>query len=256
MFDAIVVGSGISGGWVAKELTEKGLKVLVLERGPNIEHIADYKDGLMPWEHENEGRVNEDEAARDYAIQSTVYPFSSANKTFWVKDSDHPYSTADGKPFTWIRGFHLGGRSLMWGRMSLRLSDLDFGANKKDGHGSDWPIRYADLAPWYDHVEAFAGVSGSREGLSQLPDGDFLKPMGLNDVEADFKKKIEARFPGRTVIPPRLANLTEVRDQHSALGGVTLIVHLQRTAAVGDGAVIHHGHAWCGDALAQKPGEG
>ncbi len=218
MFDAIVVGSGISGGWVAKELTEKGLKVLVLERGPNIEHIADYKDGLMPWEHENEGRVNEDEAARDYAIQSTVYPFSSANKTFWVKDSDHPYSTADGKPFTWIRGFHLGGRSLMWGRMSLRLSDLDFGANKKDGHGSDWPIRYADLAPWYDHVEAFAGVSGSREGLSQLPDGDFLKPMGLNDVEADFKKKIEAGFPGRTVIPPRLANLTEVRDQHSALG--------------------------------------
>ncbi len=218
MFDAIVVGSGISGGWVAKELTEKGLKVLVLERGRNIEHGTDYNDGLMPWEQVNEGRVGEVEAARDYAVQSTVYPFSSANKAFWVKDSDHPYSTADGKPFSWIRGFHLGGRSLMWGRMSLRLSDLDFGANKKDGHGSDWPIRYADLKPWYDHVEAFAGVSGSLAGLPQLPDGDFLPPMGLNDVEADFKKKIEASFPGRTVIPPRVANLTEVRDHQAELG--------------------------------------
>ncbi len=218
MFDAIVVGSGISGGWVAKELTEKGLKVLMLERGPNIEHITDYKDGLMPWEQENGGRVAEDEVTRDYAIQSTVYPFSSANKTFWVNDRESPYSTAEGKPFTWYRGFHLGGRSLMWGRMSLRWSDLDFAANKKDGHGSDWPIRYADLAPWYDHVEAFAGVSGSHEGLSQLPDGDFLKPMGLNDVEADFKKKIEAKFPGRTVIPPRVANLTEVRDAQAELG--------------------------------------
>jgi len=218
MFDAIVVGSGISGGWVAKELTEKGLKVLVLERGPNIEHVTDYKDGLMPWEQENGGRVAEDEVARDYAIQSTIYPFSSANKNFWVKDSENPYSTPEGKPFTWYRGFHLGGRSLMWGRMSLRWSDLDFGANRKDGHGSDWPIRYADLKPWYDHVEAFAGVSGSTEGLSQLPDGDFLKPMGLNDVEADFKKKVEAHFPGRTVIPPRVANLSEVRQQHTDLG--------------------------------------
>ncbi len=218
MFDAIVVGSGISGGWVAKELTEKGLKVLVLERGPNIVHGEGYKDGLMPWEHENGGRVPEDEVRTDYAVQSTVYPFSSANKNFWVNDREHPYSTAEGKPFTWIRGFHLGGRSLMWGRMSLRLSDLDFGANKKDGHGSDWPIRYADLKPWYDHVEAFAGVSGSNEGLSQLPDGDFLAPMGLNAVEADFKKKIEASFPGRTVIPPRVANLTEVRDHQAELG--------------------------------------
>jgi choline dehydrogenase-like flavoprotein len=218
MFDAIVVGSGISGGWVAKELTEKGLKVLVLERGRNIEHGVDYKDSLMPWELPQEGRVPEEEAARDYAVQSTVYPFSSANKEFWVKDSEHPYSVPDDKPFTWIRGYHLGGRSLMWGRMSLRLSDLDFEANKKDSHGSDWPIRYADLASWYDHVEAFAGVSGSSEGLSQLPDGDFLKPMGLNDVEADFKKKVEARFPGRTVIPPRVANLSEVREQHSDLG--------------------------------------
>jgi choline dehydrogenase-like flavoprotein len=218
MFDAIVVGSGISGGWVAKELTEKGMKVLVLERGPNIEHGADYKDGLMPWEMPNEGKIPEEEIARDYAIQSKNYAFNAANKHFWVKDSELPYSTPEDKPFTWYRGFHLGGRSLMWGRMSLRWSELDFEANKKDGNGSDWPIRYADLAPWYDHVEAFAGVSGSKNGLPQLPDGDFLKPMGLNDVEADFKKKIEARFPGRTVIPPRVANLTEVKPQHEELG--------------------------------------
>ena len=218
MFDAIVVGSGISGGWVAKELTEKGLKVLVLERGRNMEHGADYLDGLMPWELPNEGKVPEDEIARDYAVQSTLYSFSAANKHFWVKDSESPYSTPADKPFSWYRGYHLGGRSLMWARMSLRLSDLDFEANKKDGHGSDWPIRYADLAPWYDHVEAFAGVSGSKEGLAQLPDGDFLAPMGMNDVEADFKRKIEAQFPGRKVIPPRVANLSEVRPHHTELG--------------------------------------
>ncbi len=218
MFDAIVVGSGISGGWVAKELTEKGLKVLVLERGRNIEHGTDYKDSLMPWELPNEGKIPEAEILRDYAVQSGNFAFDARTKEFWVKDSELPYSTPEGKPFSWYRGFHLGGRSLMWGRMSLRWSDLDFAANKKDGHGSDWPIRYADLAPWYDHVEAFAGISGSKEGLSQLPDGDFLKPMGLNDVEADFKKKIEAKFPGRTVIPPRVANLTEVRDQQAELG--------------------------------------
>ena len=218
MFDAIVVGSGISGGWVAKELTEKGLKVLVLERGRNMEHGTDYKDGLMPWELPDDGKIPEEEIARDYPIQSTLFSFNAANKHFWVKDSESPYSTPEGKPFNWYRGFHLGGRSLMWARMSLRWSDLDFGANKKDGHGSDWPIRYADLAPWYDHVEAFAGVSGSKEDLHQLPDGDFLAPMGMNDVEADFKRKVEANFPGRTVIPPRVANLSEVRQQHADLG--------------------------------------
>ena len=218
MFDAIVVGSGISGGWVAKELTEKGLKVLVLERGRNMEHGADYKDGLMPWELPDDGRIPEVEIARDYPIQSTLFSFNAANKHFWVKDSESPYSTPENKPFNWYRGYHLGGRSLMWARMSLRLSDLDFAANKKDGHGSDWPIRYADLAPWYDHVEAFAGVSGSKEGLPQLPDGDFLAAMGMNDVEADFKKKVEANFPGRTVIPPRVANLSEVRAHHTDLG--------------------------------------
>ncbi len=218
MFDAIVVGSGISGGWVAKELTEKGLKVLVIERGRNIVHGADYNDGQSPWELPDEDRVAEDELVADYAIQRRNNAFGAANKHFWVKDSESPYSTPDDKPFNWYRGFHLGGRSLMWGRMSLRLSDLDFNANRLDGHGSDWPIRYADLAPWYDHVESFAGVSGSMEGLPQLPDGDFLRPMGMNAVESDFKTKIEANFPGRTVIPPRVANLTEVRQQHLEQG--------------------------------------
>ena len=160
----------------------------------------------------------EDELLRDYAVQAKNFAFSAANKHFWVKDSESPYSTPDGKPFTWYRGFHLGGRSLMWGRMSLRWSEMDFAANKLDGHGSDWPIRYADLAPWYDHVEAFAGISGSKEGLAQLPDGDFLPPMGLNAVEADFKAKLEAKFPGRTVIPPRVANLSEARQHHLDLG--------------------------------------
>ena len=220
MFDAIVVGSGMSGGWVAKELTEKGLKTLLIERGPYIEHRADYTDSLRPWELENAGRVSEEEVAADYPIQSTVYAFSSATKKYWVKDSEHPYSTAEGKPFTWIRGYHLGGRSIMWGRASLRMSDLDFAANAKDGHGCDWPIRYADLAPWYDHVETFAGISGSLEGLPQLPDGQFLPPMALNDAEKDFKQRIEATFPGRRVIPGRVANLSEARKQHLDLGRV------------------------------------
>ncbi len=166
MFDAIVVGSGMSGGWAAKELCEKGLKTLVIERGGHIEHGADYTDSLSPWEVENFGMVPEEEVAADYAVQSLCYAFSTANKHFWVKDSEHPYTVAEGKPFKWIRGYHLGGRSLMWARQSYRLSPMDFESNAKDGHGSDWPIRYEDMAPWYDHVEKFAGISGSTEGLS------------------------------------------------------------------------------------------
>jgi choline dehydrogenase-like flavoprotein len=218
MFDAIIVGSGMSGGWVAKELTEKGLKTLVIERGRHIEPGVDYTDGLMPWELTNADRVPEDEVAADYFIQSKTYAFSAATKQYWVKDSEHPYATPKDKPFTWIRGYHLGGRSIMWGRQSYRLSDLDFEANGKDGHGSDWPIRYADLAPWYDHVETFAGVSGSLEGLPQLPDGQFLPAMGLNAGERAFKAKVAAAFPDRRVIPSRTANLTQARPQHEALG--------------------------------------
>src|SRR6187455_296032 len=176
-FDAIVIGSGISGGWAAKELCERGLRTLLIERGRHVRHKEDYQDFSSPWELNNRGQVPEDEARRDYAIQSTSYAFNSATQAWWVKDSEHPYLTPEGREFHWLRGYHLGGRSLTWARQTYRLSDLDFSANKKDGHGVDWPIRYADLSPWYDRVERFAGISGASEGLEQLPDGQFLQPM-------------------------------------------------------------------------------
>jgi choline dehydrogenase-like flavoprotein len=218
MFDAIVVGSGMSGGWAAKELCERGLKTLVIERGGHVEHGADYLDARAPWELENFGMVPETEAAEHYAVQARCYAFSTANKQFWVKDSEHPYTVAEGKPFWWIRGYHLGGRSIMWGRQSYRMSPLDFESNAKDGHGSDWPIRYEDLAPWYDHVETFAGISGSKEGLPQLPDGQFLPPMAMTDPEIDFKARLEAAYPTRRLIIGRCAHLTESRPHHQALG--------------------------------------
>jgi len=217
MFDAIVIGSGISGGWAAKELTERGLKTLLIERGPHVD-ARDYTDDLSPWELSNANQVPEDERRNDYPIQSTVYAFCAATKKFWVKDSEHPYSTPPGKPFNWIRGYQLGGRSIMWGRASFRLSDYDFSANLKDGYGVDWPIRYGDLAPWYDHVEEFAGVSGSHEGLAQLPDGKFLPPMAMSDCEADFRDKVSAAFPERKVIVGRTANLSKALPQHAELG--------------------------------------
>ncbi|TFI57317.1 GMC family oxidoreductase [Sphingomonas parva] len=221
MFDAIVVGSGMSGGWAAKELTEKGLKVLVIERGRHVEHGADYTDSLSPWELQNFGMVPEEEAAEHYGIQSQCYAFSTATKHFWVKDSEHPYTQAEGKPFMWIRGYHLGGRSIMWARQSYRMSEIDFESNAKDGHGSDWPIRYADMAPWYDHVEKFAGISGSKENLPQLPDGQFLPPMAMTDAELDFKAKLEAKYPGRKLIIGRCAHLTEAQPQHEELGRIS-----------------------------------
>jgi choline dehydrogenase-like flavoprotein len=218
MFDAIVVGSGMSGGWAAKELTERGLKTLVIERGRHVEHGADYLDARPPWALENFGMVPEAEVAEHYAVQSRCYAFSEATKQFWVKDSEHPYSVAEGKPFVWLRGYHLGGRSIMWGRQSYRMAPLDFESNARDGHGSDWPIRYEDLAPWYDHVETFAGISGSQEGLPQLPDGQFLPPMGMTDPEKDFKAKLEAAYPTRRLIIGRCAHLTEAMPHHQELG--------------------------------------
>jgi choline dehydrogenase-like flavoprotein len=218
MFDAIVIGSGMSGGIAAKELTERGLKVLVLERGRHIEHVADYQDSQMPWELPNNNRIPEDELARDYAVQRQCYAVNAATQQFWVKDSEHPYTTPEGKPFAWIRGYHLGGRSIMWGRQSYRLSPQDFEANAKDGFGCDWPIRYDDLAPWYDHVEKFVGVAGSKEGLPQLPDGEFIPPFEMNDGEKLFKASVEAKFPGRKVIIGRNANLSVPQPQHEELG--------------------------------------
>ena len=218
MFDAIVVGSGMSGGIAAKELCERGLKTLVIERGRKLEHGASYTDSMQPWEVPNGGGIPEEELARDYPIQRQCYAVSTATQQYWVKDSEHPYETPEGKPFSWIRGYHLGGRSIMWGRQTYRMSEMDFQANALDGHGSDWPIRYADLAPWYDHIERFIGVSGSSEGLDQLPDGQFLPAMPMNDAEKVFKAKVEQAFPDRKVSIGRCAHLTETRPHHEELG--------------------------------------
>lgn len=220
MFDAIVVGSGMSGGIAAKELCERGLKTLILERGRKIEHGVSYTDGVMPWDLNNANMIPDAELERDYPIQGKCYAMTDITRQYWVKDPQFPYSQPDDKPFDWIRGNHLGGRSIMWGRQTYRLSEMDFESNAKDGHGSDWPIRYADLAPWYAHVERFIGVSGSKEGLPQLPDGEFLPPFALNDAEKDFAAKVAAAFPGRRIIPGRCAHLTEAKPHHEALGRV------------------------------------
>lgn len=219
VFDAIVVGSGISGGWAAKELTERGLKVLLLERGRNVTHRVDYPtDGKAPWEMPLAGQVPEPEVARDYSVQKDCYAFSDYTKHFFVNDRENPYETTEGSPFTWIRGYHLGGRSITWHRQSYRWSDLDFEANKRDGHGVDWPIRYKDIAPWYDHVETFAGISGSHENLPQLPDGKFQPPFEMSCVEKAIKKKLETALPDRRLIIGRAAHLTEPTAEQIGLG--------------------------------------
>lgn len=203
-FDAIVVGSGISGGWAAKELCEKGLKVLLLERGRNVEHVKDYTTAtLNPWDFPH--RLNNTaQDMQDDPIQSKVYDESS--KHFFVRDKEHPY--IQDKPFSWIRGYQVGGRSLTWGRQCYRLSDLDFEANAKDGHGIDWPIRYRDIEPWYSHVETFAGISGQAEGLAHLPDGRYLPPMEMNCLENHLKEQIRKNYKDRLVTIARVANLT------------------------------------------------
>lgn len=204
-YDAIVIGSGISGGWAAKELCEKGLKVLLLERGRNVEHIKDYTTATMhPWEFPHR-LVNTEKEKEEDPIQSKAYDESS--KHFFVRDKEHPY--IQDKPFSWVRGYQVGGRSLTWGRQCYRLSDLDFEANAKDGYGVDWPIRYKDIAPWYDHVETFAGISGQAEGLPHLPDGQFLPPMEMNCVEKHLQQKIREKYSDRLLTIARVANLTK-----------------------------------------------
>src|SRR5205807_861035 len=208
-YDAIVVGSGITGAWAAKELCEKGLKTLVLERGRHLEHGKDYvTEWLQPWQLPHRGRGEQALYERDYAIQSKNYAFGETTRHFFVNDREHPCITPDSQPFRWIRGYQLSGRSLIWGRLCWRWSDLDFGANVRDGHGVDWPIRYNDLAPWYDHVERFVGVSGERLGLAYLPDGDFLPPWELNCAEHVVKRGIEHAFPGRHMTITRVAKQT------------------------------------------------
>ena len=206
-FDAIVVGSGISGGWAAKELTERGLRVLLLERGRNVEHVKDYVNATKgPWEYPHRGgRTKAMEEL--YPVLKRDYPLNEKNLEFWASEQDSPYTET--KRFDWYRGYQVGGRSLMWGRQSYRLSDVDFEANAREGIAVDWPIRYADLAPWYDHVERHAGIAGSIERLPQLPDGQFQPAMPLNCAEDLIAGRLTRAFGGsRRLIPGRVANLT------------------------------------------------
>lgn len=205
-FDAIVVGTGVSGGWAAKELTEKGLKTLVLDRGPMVKHL-DYPTAMKaPWELPYGDEPTQADIARwPKHTRPSFYGITQSTKHWFVDDIDNPYEET--KPFDWFRGYHVGGRSLMWGRQSYRLSEMDLEANGKEGVGVDWPIRYKDLAPWYDYVEHFIGVSGNNDHLAQLPDGDFLPPMELNCVEKDFQGKLDAKF-NRKLIIGRTANLS------------------------------------------------
>ena len=206
-YDAIVIGSGISGGWAAKELTEQGMKVLMLERGRNFEHIKDYKSADKdPWQFEHRGRVTTRQL-KDHPVIARTWGKQEAVIDYWANDVDCPYTEI--KPFKWWRSYQLGGRSILWGRQSYRWSDLDFEANAKDGIAVDWPIRYRDIAPWYDHVEKFIGVSGSLEGLPQLPDGHFLPPMDMTCVEKDVALRLKQYYKGqRHMIIGRSANLT------------------------------------------------
>jgi len=218
-FDAIVVGSGISGGWVAKELCERGLKVCVLERGQALNPVEDYSDHLDPWDVKHFDRAKPDEAKADYAVQSTSYAFKNSNKHLYIKDSDQPYEVSEATNFKWRRGSRVGGRSLLWGRASFRMAPHDFEANKLDGHGVDWPVRYEDIAPWYDYVEKFVGVAGNRDGLAQLPDGEhMLPPFDLTCAELALKAEIAKTFPDRDLIIARVANLKRLTDEQKALG--------------------------------------
>ncbi|MEP6549281.1 MAG: GMC family oxidoreductase [Gammaproteobacteria bacterium] len=210
-YDAIVVGSGISGGWAAKELTEKGLRVLLLERGRNVEHIKDYVNATKaPWEYLHRGgRTYAMEQA--YPVLKRDYPLNEKNLAFWVNEKDSPYTEV--KRFDWYRGYQVGGRSLTWGRQSYRWSDFDFEGNAKDGIAVDWPIRYGELAHWYDHVERHAGISGSRDGLAQLPDGQYLPAMPLNCGEELVANRLKGKFDGkRQIIAGRTANATKALE--------------------------------------------
>lgn len=204
-YDVIVVGSGISGGWAAKELCESGLKVLMLERGKNVEHPNYPTSTKDPWQLENRGRLTVEDRQRCH-IQTRHYSYGGDNKHFYINDLENPFTET--KRFDWIRGDVVGGRSLLWARQCYRLSDLDFEANKREGIAVDWPIRYKDIAPWYEYVEKFVGISGKAEGIPHLPDGNFLPPMEMNCVELDFKKQMQHSFPERKMTIGRTANLT------------------------------------------------
>jgi len=204
-YDVIVVGSGISGGWAAKELCELGFKVLMLERGKNVEHPNYPTSTKDPWNFEHRGKLTQEDRNKSH-VQARHYSFQGDNKHFYINDLENPYTET--KRFDWVRGDVVGGRSLLWGRHCYRWSDLDFGANRQDGHGVDWPIRQQHLGGWYEHVEKFIGVSGQPEGLKHFPDQKLQRPMELNCVEKHFRSEIEKKFPDRRVTIGRVANLT------------------------------------------------
>ncbi len=215
-FDAIVIGSGMSGGWAAKEFTDKGFKTLMLERGRDVKHIKDYPTtNMYPWEFEHRGVIPNDVQEANPVV-NRCYAFREDAEHFFVKDQEHPYVQT--KPFDWIRGYQVGGKSLMWARQTQRWSDFDFQGPARDGFAVDWPIRYNDIAPWYSYVEKFAGISGNRDGLAELPDGEFLPAFPLNDVEQYFSNHLKTNYKGRHVISARCAHLSKPNPIHLEQG--------------------------------------
>ena len=215
-YDAIVIGSGISGGWASKELTEKGLRVLMLEKGHQLEHVTGYENAMKdPWQTKYNGRLTEDQKASHPKLMRD-YPYNEMTETYWMKDTDSLYK--EEKRFDWFRPNIVGGKSIMWGRQSYRLSDIDFEANIKDGIAVDWPIRYKDVAPWYSYVEKFVGISGEKLNLPQLPDSEFLPPMEMYCVEKEVRKRIEKNFPGRVMTIGRVANLSKAGEAQLGVG--------------------------------------
>ncbi len=215
-FDVIVIGSGMSGGWAAKEFCEKGLKTLLLERGRDVQHIKDYPTtSMFPWEFKHRGQIPY-EIAKDNPSITRCYAFKEDAMHFFVKDTEHPW--VQEKPFDWIKGYQVGGKSIMWARQTQRWSDFDFEGPARDGFAVDWPIRYKDLAPWYSYVEKFAGISGNKDGVDTLPDGEFLPAWQLNCVEEYFKKTVAANYKNRHVIYARCAHVTNPQPVHIEQG--------------------------------------
>ncbi|MEQ9377917.1 MAG: GMC family oxidoreductase [Imperialibacter sp.] len=215
-FDAIVIGSGISGGWAAKELCDKGLKTLVLERGRDVVHNKDYPTAnLHTWELKHRGALTE-KFRKDNPLITKAAGFGEDNKHFFIEDKDHPY--VQEKPFDWIRGYQVGGKSIIWGRATQRWSKYEFTAPERQGYGMNWPIGYDDVAPWYSHVEKFMGVCGTRDGIEAMPDGEFLPPFQFNCVEQHMSDKIKEHFPDRHMVHARWAHITEPQEIHIQQG--------------------------------------
>jgi len=215
-YDAIVVGSGVSGGYAAKELTEKGMRTLVLDRGKQMEHITGYEPSYKdPWDFKYNGLLTQEQKASHPKL-SRDYPYNEMTEKYWMNDSDSLYK--EEKRFDWYRPNIVGGKSIMWGRQTYRLSDIDFEANAKEGIAVDWPIRYNEIAPWYSYVEKHVGISGEALGLAQLPDSEFLKPMDMYCVEKEVRKRIEKNFPGRIMTIGRVANLSEAKQAQLGVG--------------------------------------